>query len=120
MIDDLVEIAGVVLPEDWTMKLLPENSTMSVGESVSFKIRVLDSTGNHLPGLWFTVFDAIEPEILRGPGLVSSTDSVTYTGVASGRTLITGYLGDHAVKTTLTVVDKTPGENSGPEVAVRR
>jgi hypothetical protein len=74
---ETVATGGVVLPRGWTAKLVPADATIAVGQ-----------------------------HLLRGPGLVSSDRSVTFTAVAPGRTSVTGYLGRHAVRTNVTVVDR--------------
>jgi hypothetical protein len=113
--DVVVRAGGVVLPKGWSMKLLPENATIAVGEPVSFSVRVVDTNGNHLPGIGFSVFPAIEPAILRGPGLVASATSVTFSAVAPGRTVVTAYLGDRKLQTGLTVLasDSPPRPENG-------
>jgi hypothetical protein len=97
------ETTGVVLPVGWTTKLEPEDASMSVGDSQAFRVVVSDAHGRVLPGVKFAVFPKVSPEILRGPGLVASTDKVVFRAVAEGTTSLSGYVG-RQVATTRVVV----------------
>jgi len=93
---------GIVLPAGWTMRLLPEDQTIAVGESVRYRVLVLGPGQEPLPQVPFSVVPAPEQDLLRMSGL-EVDDWVEYTAVAHGRTTVTGHVGRHSVATSLTV-----------------
>jgi hypothetical protein len=105
------ETTGVVLPVGWTMKLEPENATIRVGETQPFRVVVADPTGRVLPGIRFSILPALTPTILRGPGLVTSTDKVLFKALLAGTTSVSGFVGRHVVTTA--VVVRGPDDDSG-------
>jgi hypothetical protein len=95
---------GVVLPAGWTMRLEPEDATIAVGQSLRYRVRVLGPAQEPLEGVPFSVRPGPGQDLLRMSGL--AVDAwVEYTAIAPGRTTIHGHVGDHEVRTTLTIVE---------------
>lgn len=106
------ETEGVVLPVGWTMKFEPENASLTVGDAQAFRVVVSDSNARALPGVLFAIFPESGTDILRGPGLVASTDKVIFRAMSPGTTLLRGYVGQRAVTTR--VVVRGPGDAGTP------
>jgi hypothetical protein len=105
------ETTGVVLPVGWTMQLEPQNATIRVGDTQAFRVVVADPAGRALPGVRFSIFPAVTPMILGGPGLVTSTDRVPFRALLAGATSVSGFVGRHVVTTGLVV--RSPDDDQG-------
>ena len=103
---------GIVLRSGWTMKITPENPTVHFGESVKFAVQVTDQAGREFRGAWFSIFPELGSDILRGPGLVSSTEGVEFKALAPGRCNVTGYMGQRSATTVIVIQDKEVGSDT--------
>jgi hypothetical protein len=95
---------GVVLPAGWTMKLVPENATIAVGESVRYRVRVLGPAREPLEEVPFSIVPEPGQDLLRMSGLATH-EWVEYTAIAPGHTTVAGNVGRHQVTTSVTVVE---------------
>ena len=107
----VLEERGFVLPRGWTLRILPAQATVRVGDSVTFRVVAYDAGGRELPTVPFSIYT---PEFNRpGSGERPLVDKWSYQHTTApavfraqrvGETILTGVIGKQSVTALLTVV----------------
>ena len=110
--DAVVHESGFVLPVGWAARITPDSAVVQVGDSVTYRVVALDAEGRELPPMPFSLYT---PEFGRpGSGDRPLVDKYsfqeviepsTFRAVRSGRTVITGRIGDRRVTAVLTILE---------------
>lgn len=105
-----LESAGFVLPPGWAPRIDPQDATIRVGETVSYRVVADDADGRPLPPVWFSVYTAEFYDVgsgARPPVDMWSQQNIrtsgVFRGVRPGRTTMIGIIGTSRVETSLTV-----------------